>query len=57
MKINSYELIGILNSTLIECNAQFYDSEEKKYLLIEDDEEIPDENVAKICTTRTYVKI
>ena len=26
MKINSYELIGILNSALIECNEQFYDS-------------------------------
>lgn len=48
MKINSYELIEILNSALIEYNTQFYDNGEKQLPLIEDDGEIPDENLAKI---------
>lgn len=48
MKINSEELIEILNSVLIEYNAQFYDSEEKQLPLIDDSGEISDENLAKI---------
>lgn len=55
MKINSYELIEILNSALIEYNAQFYDSEEKQLPLIEDDGEILDENLAKIQKIRVVL--
>ena len=55
MKINSYELIEILNSALIEYNSQFYDSEEKQLPLIEDDGEILDENLAKIQKIRVVL--
>lgn len=55
MKINSEELIEILNSALIEYNAQFYDSEEKQLPLIDDSGEISDENLAKIKKIRVVV--
>lgn len=55
MKINSYELIEILNSALIEYNTQFYDNGEKQLPLIEDDGEIPDENLAKIQKIRVVL--
>jgi len=50
MIINSEELIGILNSAIIEYNNQFYKEEDKEKQIpcIDDNGEISEENLSKI---------